>query len=63
MTVNIYNTTGAQVGTKETMKADGSPSLDVMIDQAVAKKISTFGSNSNKAVRQTFGARPQLTGR
>lgn len=63
MVVNIYNSTSDKVETKETMTADGSPSLAIMIDQAVAKKLSTFGSSSNKAVRQTFGARPQLTGR
>ena len=61
MQVNIYNTTGDSVETKQGTTADGSPTLDVMIDQAVAKKLGTFGSQSNKAMRQSFGASQRLT--
>jgi len=63
MQVNIYNTTGDSVETKQGKTADGSPTLDVMIDQAVAKKLGTFGSKSNKVMRQNFGASQRLTGR
>jgi len=54
MQVNIYNTTGDSVETKQGTTADGSPTLDVMIDQAVAKKLGQFGSQSNKSMRQNF---------
>lgn len=63
MVVNIFNSTGDSVETKEGMTADGSPTLDVMIDQAVAKKLGRFGSQSNKSLRQNFGASQRLTGR
>ncbi|MCK9437301.1 MAG: hypothetical protein M0Q12_08855, partial [Synergistaceae bacterium] len=63
MIVNIYNSTGDSVETKEGMTTDGSPTLDVMIDQAVAKKLGQFGSQSNKSLRQNFGASQRLTGR
>jgi len=56
MQVNIYNTTGDSVETKQGTTADGSPTLDVMIDQAVAKNLGKFGSQSNKSMRQNFGA-------
>ncbi|MDD4984501.1 MAG: phage tail tape measure C-terminal domain-containing protein [Dehalococcoidales bacterium] len=60
--VNIYNNVGADVRTEERQTAGGIE-IDVLIDQAVAKKLGTFGSQSNKAMRQSFGARQQLTGR
>jgi len=63
MQVTIYNSTGDSVETKQGKTADGSPTLDVMIDQAVAKKLGTFGSKSNKAMRQNFGASQRLTRR
>ena len=63
MQVNIYNTTGDSVETKQGTTADGSPTLDVMIDQAVAKNLGKFGSQSNKAMRQNFGASQRLTRR
>ena len=63
MQVTIYNTTGDRVETKQGTTADGSPTLDVMIDQAVAKKLGQFGSQSNKSMRQNFGASQRLTRR
>ena len=60
--VNIYNNVGADVKTSE-RKTAGGMELDVFIDQAVAKKLGQFGSNSNKAMRQNFGASQRLTGR
>ena len=61
--VNIYNTVGANVTTQERATADGGKAIDVYIDQAVAKKLGQFGSQSNKAMRSNYGARTQLTGR
>jgi len=60
--INIYNNVGADVKTSE-RKTAGGMELDVFIDQAVAKKLGQFGSNSNKAMRQNFGASQRLTGR
>jgi len=60
--INIYNNVGADVKTSE-RKTAGGMELDVFIDQAVAKKLGQFGSNSNKAMRQSFGASQRLTGR
>jgi len=61
--VNIYNNVGANVTTQERATADGGKAIDVYIDQAVAKKLGQFGSQSNKAMRANYGARTQLTGR
>ena len=61
--VNIYNNVGADVKTQERATADGGKAIDVYIDQAVAKKLGQFGSQSNKAMRANYGARTQLTGR
>jgi phage-related minor tail protein len=61
--INIYNNVGADVSTQEKTTAGGMRSIDVYIDQAVAKKLSQFGSQTNKTLRQNFGASQQLTGR
>ena len=61
--VNIYNNVGADIKTQERATADGGKAIDVYIDQAVAKKLGQFGSQSNKAMRANYGARTQLTGR
>jgi hypothetical protein len=62
MVVNIINNTGSDVKTSERKTANGVE-LDVLIDQAVAKNIGQMGSQSNKAIRQSFGAKNQLTRR
>jgi len=61
--VNIYNNNGSEV--TQTSKSDGNGGiqLDVMIDNAVGKKLSTFGSKSNRALRNTYGAKGQLVSR
>ena len=41
----------------------GGLQIDVMIDQAVAKKIGQFGSSSNKMLRQNYNAREKLVQR
>lgn len=62
MIVNIYNNSGAEVKTKQKDTPQG-PALDVIIDQAVANKLSQRGSYSNKSLRNTYGASERLTGR
>jgi hypothetical protein len=60
--VNVINNVGANVTTRERQTPQG-PAIDVMIDMAVAEKLSQRGSASNQAMRSTFGARPVLAGR
>lgn len=50
ITVNVVNNAGAQVSTNARRGSQGME-LDVMIDQAVAKNISTPGSNTNQALK------------
>ena len=63
VTVNVFNNAGAQVSTSSKSDGNGGVQIDVMIDAAVAKKMSTFGSKSNKALRSNFGAKEVLTNR
>ena len=63
MQVNIYNTTGDSVETKQGTTADGIPTLEVMIGQAVSKQLGKFGSPADKSMRQNYGASRRLTRR
>jgi hypothetical protein len=60
--VNIINNVGAEISTRQVDTPQG-PGIEVMIDRAVAQKLSERGSASNTAMRSTFGARQALTGR
>ncbi|OAN53898.1 hypothetical protein A6A04_13480 [Paramagnetospirillum marisnigri] len=60
--VNIINNAGDDVSAQR-RTAGGGMEIDVMIDQAVSKKLGQRGGQSNKAMRQTFGAREQLVQR
>jgi len=57
--INIINNNGSDVSTQQSETSQGLQ-LDVMIDQAVAKKMGQAGSSSNRVLRQTFGAREGL---
>jgi tape measure domain-containing protein len=61
--VHIHNNNGSQVSQQTSQSSQGGTQIDVMIDAAVAKKMSTFGSKSNKALRSNFGAKEVLTNR
>jgi len=61
--INIINNVGAEVTTRETPDGNGGQNIEVMIDQAVARKMTEFGSSSNKALRQNFGASQRLASR
>ena len=56
-TINIINNVGAEVTTQERETAGGIE-IDVLIDQAVASKMSKRGTASNRALRQHGGAAP-----
>jgi hypothetical protein len=52
--VNIINNNGSQVSQQARQTPDGLQ-LDVMIDEAVAKKIATPGSGTRRAMTSQFG--------
>ena len=56
-TINIINNVGAEVTAQERETAGGIE-IDVLIDQAVASKMSKRGTASNRALRQHGGAAP-----
>jgi len=60
--VNVINNVGAEVTTREHATPQG-PQIDVMIDRAVARNLSERGTDSNRALRSTFGTRPVRAGR
>jgi len=60
--VNVYNNNGSNISTN-TRKTNQGIEIDVLIDNAVAKKLNQFGSSSNKTMRHTFGAQPVLVSR
>ena len=60
--VNVTNNNGSQI-TTNTRQTNQGMEIDVMIDNAVASKLSTFGSASNKAIRQNYSASQRLTRR
>jgi len=60
--VNVVNNVGATV-TTDVHEGDYGTSIDVMIDKAVAEKVATRGSSTNRSIRSTFGARNTLTRR
>jgi hypothetical protein len=64
VTVNVINNTGADTRTEEREGPNGSKSIDIFIDEAVARNISTPGSRTGRAMRNSFaGLSPQLAGR
>jgi phage-related minor tail protein len=64
VTVNVINNTGAETRTEEREGPNGSKSIDIFIDEAVARNISTPGSRTGRAMRNSFaGLSPQLAGR
>ena len=62
VTVNIINKNGSEVSTQQKDTPQGIE-IDVMIDQAVSKKLGQFGSKSNKTLKSTYGARERLVSR
>lgn len=60
--VNVINNGNNKVSTT-TRDTPSGPTLDVIIDTAVANKIGTRGSSSNTTLRQNFGAKERLVNR
>lgn len=63
VTVNVINNAGAAVQTQERREADGSISIDVLVDRVVAEKLSRRGTAANSILRGEFGAQKVLKGR
>jgi len=64
VTVNVINNSGAEARTEERTGPGGAKSIDVIIDETVARNISTPGSRTGRALRSSFaGLSPQLAGR
>jgi len=64
VTVNVINNTGAQTRTEETQGPNGAKSIDIIIDESVARSIGSPGSRTTRALRNSFsGLNPQLAGR
>lgn len=61
--VYVYAPPGTQVRQEERRNESGGKDLLVMIDEAVADRLATPGTSSNRAARTTFGMRPALTRR
>jgi hypothetical protein len=61
--VVINNNAGVAVQTQERREADGSISIDVMLDRVVAEKLGTRGTAANSILRGEFGAQKVLKGR
>jgi len=61
--VNVHNKNGSDVQVSETRETNQGLEIDVMIDNAVAKKAGTFGTSLNKTLRNNFGAKERLISR
>ena len=60
--VNVYAPEGSKTETRES-QGPGGRTIDVIIDEAVAKNIGTPGSRTGRALNARFGATPKLNGR
>ncbi|KQZ31577.1 hypothetical protein ASD50_15010 [Mesorhizobium sp. Root552] len=61
--VVINNNAGVAVQAQERREADGSISIDVLVDRVVAEKLSRRGTAANSILRGEFGAQKVLKGR
>lgn len=61
--VVINNTTGEQVSTQKIRDGNGNTRIDVMVGNVAAQQAAKPGSNLNRAIRGTTGARQSVIGR
>lgn len=61
--VTINNTTGEPVSTQRSRDGNGNTNIEVLVGNVVAKQLTSPGSNLNRAVRATTGARQSVIGR
>lgn len=60
--VNVYAPEGSDVRTEE-RQTPGGRSIDVIIDETVARNIGNPGSRTGRALKNNFGSQRTLTGR
>lgn len=58
--INIQNNAGAEVNQKVSRGNNGSLNIDLMLDKAGAKNMTTPGTNSNRALLAMGGRRPVI---
>jgi hypothetical protein len=64
VTVNVINNaSGTQATATQSRDASGGIQIDVMVDQMTAKNVRNQGSETSKALRQTFALSGATTGR
>lgn len=61
--VTINNTTGEQVSQQRSRDGNGNTRIDVLVGNVAARQAITPGSNLNRAIRGTTGARQSVIGR
>lgn len=61
--MTVVNNTGAEVKTEKRKNDSGGFDIVTMIDNTVAGRMASPGSESNRALRTNFGAKQQLTRR
>jgi len=58
--INVNNFGGAPVTAESREEADGTTSIDIIVDRVVADKLSRRGTAANSTLRSQFGAREAL---
>lgn len=61
--VTINNTTGEPVSTQRSRDGNGNTNIEVLVGNVVAKRLASPGTELNRAVRVTTGARQSVIGR
>lgn len=61
--INIINSTGEKVSTRQSNSTGGGKTIDVMIGDVVAKQMSTPGTKLNRSVSAQTGAKQQVVRR
>jgi phage-related minor tail protein len=61
--VNVINNTNTKATTTERTDSNGGKTIEVMIDEMVAKKVGQSGSKTNRAIQQNFGISQALAQR
>lgn len=61
--INIINSTGEKVSTRQSNSSSGGKTIDVMIGDVVAKQMSTPGTKLNRSVSAQTGAKQQVVRR
>lgn len=61
--VVINNTTGEPVSTQKSRDGNGNTNIEVLVGNAAARQAGTPGTNLNRAIRGTTGARQSVIGR